>query len=332
MPVTSRSFAILAAIQYEMQKNAAMVYSEQGSTGAGSRADGKTINILQEFGVDRVLARMGQVIEEEWMCGSHLFYSFSVNNNGTGIPSVTSTPGMTQMYNFELMGDVAGRAAYMMGGCTNWPSPPMVLLQGGSSRSNDAVHGQVGTEDAFATQPGLVVVVPHKVYDCKGMMTSLLRGSRPAYYMNYSTESSADIPDEPYVVPIGKCAILQEGTDITIATYGPQHTEVAKAIPELAKAGIKVEYLDVRTLNPFDEATLVASVKKTGRLLATSQGHYTQGFTSHMIAVAAQEVPGAKFRKITWPDVPTPGTPAMIAWLKPDSPKIIDAATKLAKM
>ncbi len=332
MPVTSRSFAILSAIQYEMQKNAAMVYSEQGSTGAGSRADGKTINILQEFGVDRVLARMGQVIEEEWMCGSHLFYSFSVNNNGTGIPSVTSTPGMTSMYNFELMGDVAGRAAYMMGGCTNWPSPPMVLLQGGSSRSNDAVHGQVGTEDAFATQPGLVVVAPHTVYDCKGMMHSLLRGSRPAYYINYSSQSSADIPDEPYTVPIGKSAILKDGKDLTIATYGPAHAQVALAVDELAKAGIAAEYFDVRTLKPFDEDTLIASVKKTGRLLTVSWGYYTQGFGSFMLACCAQAVPGFKCRMISWSDCPNSGTPAMIAWQKPDSPKIVDAAQKLMKL
>jgi pyruvate dehydrogenase E1 component beta subunit len=332
MPVTSRTFAILSAIDTEMKSNPNMVYSEQCAAPSGARADGKTINVLAEFGVDRILSRMGQVIEEEWMCGSTLFYSFSVNNNGTGIPACVQTPGMTQMYNFELMGDVAGRAAYMMGGCTNWPSPPMVLYQSGASRSNDAVHGQCGTEDAFATQPGVVVCAPHLVYDAKGMMTSLLRGSRPAYYINYSTQSSADIPDEAYLVPIGKSAILKEGKDLTIAAYGPAHTEVTKAVDELAKAGIAAEYFDVRTLKPFDEDALVASVKKTGRLLTVSWGYYTQGFGSHMLAVAAQAVPGFKCRIISWSDCPNSGTPAMIAWQKPDSPKIVDAAQKLMKL
>jgi len=332
MPVTSRSFAILDAIDYEMKAQPYMVYSEQGSVGSGSRADGKTIDILKEFGVDRILARMGQVIEEEWMCGSTLFYSFSVNTNGGGIPAVTQTPGMTQLYNFELMGDISGRAAYMMGACTNWPSPPAVLYQGGASRSNDAVHGQVGTEDAFATQPGLLVCVPHKVYDCKGLMHSLLRGNRPCYYINYSTEASADIPDGPFTVPIGKSAILKDGKDITIATYGPAHTEVATAIDTLAKGGINAEYFDVRTLKPFDEDTLIASVKKTGRILCVSWGYYTQGFSSHMLAVLAQAIPGFKCRIISWSDCPNSGTPEMIAWQKPDAPKIVDAAQKVMKL
>lgn len=326
MPVSSRSFAILNAAQLMMQKYPAMVFSEQGSTGGASRADGKAIDIRAEFGVDRIMARFGMPIDEEIEASTALFAA------SMGAPAMAQIPAMSTMYPAELMFNTAGKVRYMMGGGNeNWPVMPLVINQAGGSRRNDAVHGEVGAEEVYAWMAGVKVIVPHKVYDVKGMLISALSDVCPTMFFNYNTEASADIPDEAYVVPIGKSAIITAGTDITIATYGPGHTELIKAMDTLTKAGIKAEYLDVRTLNPFDEQTLITSVKKTGRLLCTSMAHYTQGFTSHMIAVAAQEVPGAKFRKITWPDIPTPGTPAMLAWLTPDAPKIVDAAQKLLK-
>jgi len=331
MPVTSRTFAVLSAVQYEMQKNPLMVYNEQGSTGAGSRADGKTIDIKGEFGVDRILARMGMVIDETQQTACAGYYA-SVD----GVPAVTVLPSMASMFAFELMGNAFGKIRYAYGADTGGynylKGIPLVVRQQGASRANDPTHGEVGEEEAYAWCTGIQVVVPHKVYDCKGMMHSLLRGNRPTFYVDYSSEASADIPDEPYTVPIGKSAILKEGKDLTIATYGPSHPEVAKAVDALAKEGIAAEYLDVRTLKPFDEATLVTSVKKTGRLLTATWAHYTMGFGGWMLACCAQEVPGFKCRMISWPDCPNPGTPEMIAWLKPTSDKIADAARKLMKL
>jgi len=324
MPITPRTFAILSAIQSEMQRQPNLVYSQQGSTGSGSRADGKNIDLLQEFGLDRALARFGQVIDEEWMASSAVTYAAS------GYTACTQLPAMTTMYPAEIMFNTAGKIRYMSGGQF---TVPVVMYQGGSGRGiADAVHAEAGTEEVYAWMAGVKVVCPHKVYDCKGLMASALRANCAVEYLNYSTEASADIPDEPYLVPIGKAQILLTGTDLTIATWPPANVEVEKALPDLTKAGIKVDYFDVRTLKPFDEATLVASVKKTGRLLVVSHGHYTNGFSSFIIAVAAQEVPGAKFRMITFPDCPSPGVAELCNWLKPDAPKIVEAAQKMMKL
>jgi len=314
MPVTSRTFAFLQAVEYEMQKDPYMVYSDQNAIGAAVRSDGKSIDFMAEFGLDRALAKFGQGIDEEWMSGSTIAYALTQIGK-----AVVSLPAMTTMYPAELAFNHMGSWRYASGGQVD--KVPVVVMVGGSGRGakSDYIHAQSGNEVAYASYHGVQTIVPHTVYDCKGMMAAAIQSNRGTILYNYSTEASADIPDEPYAVPMGKANIITQGTDITIATYGSAHPEVASAVTALAKAGIKAEYFDVRTLKPFDEAGLVASVKKTGRLLAVSHGIYHAGFTSHILAVAAQEVPGAKFRMITFPDNPSPGAATMINWLKPDS-------------
>jgi pyruvate dehydrogenase E1 component beta subunit len=141
-----------------------------------------------------------------------------------------------------------------------------------------------------------------------------------------------DVPDEPYTVPIGKAAVRQEGKDITIVAWAPATIEVEKALPELAKANISVEYIDLRTIKPMDVDTLVTSVKKTQRLLVVEHGHYTNGFGSHVLAEVAQKVRGALLKKLSFPDAPAPAAAEMIVWMTPDAPKIVDAAQKMMKM
>ena len=108
--------------------------------------------------------------------------------------------------------------------------------------------------------------------------------------------------------------------------WAPATVDVKTALPEIAKAGISVEFIDPRSLKPLDVDTLVTSVRKTTRLLVVEHGHYTAGFGSHVIAEVVQAVPGVKVRKIAFPDVPGPGAAGMMSWLRPDAPKIVDAA------
>jgi len=107
--------------------------------------------------------------------------------------------------------------------------------------------------------------------------------------------------------------------------------DIAKALPDLAKAGLSVEYIDLRTIKPMDEATLIASVKKTGKLLVVDHGYWSNGFSAHVVATVAQKVTGAKVARITFPDAAGPAAREMIGWLRPDAPKIIDAVTTMVK-
>ena len=323
MPVMSRAFAMLQAIQYEMQQNPLIVYTRQNSIGTSTRADGKSINMLTEFGLNRVLARGGQAIDEDWMVNSTIGCAIA-----TQAPAIVTLPGMTTTYPIEFVFNTMATWNHISGGEARCPVV-LNVSDGGRSAGSGQQHAHVGEASFYANMAGLKVVVPHKVYDIKGLMHAAIRDGGPVVIFTSSGEASADVPDEPFVVPIGKAQILQEGTDITIAAIPPAGVEVEKALPELTKAGIKAEYFDPRTIKPFDEEALIKSVTKTRRLLVVSHGQYTSDFSSHIIAVAAQAVSGAKFYKITFPDAPSPGSGPMVKWMTPDAPKIIEAAKKL---
>jgi len=189
-------------------------------------------------------------------------------------------------------------------------------------------------EALYAQLPGTKVVAPSNAYDAKGLMVASIRDADPVIYLDYGEVKSGeqpDVPDEAYEVPLGKAEIRQQGHDLTVVAWAPATVDVKKALPDLAKAGISVEFIDPRSLKPLDVETLVASAKKTRRLLVVEHGHYTGGFGSHVIAEVVQEVPGIKVRKLAFPDVPGPGSGVMMSWLRPDAPKIVDAAMQLMK-
>jgi pyruvate dehydrogenase E1 component beta subunit len=178
------------------------------------------------------------------------------------------------------------------------------------------------------------VVVPSNAYDAKGLLITALRDPDPVVYYDYGEVKSGqqpEVPDEAYEVPLGSAVVRQQGRDLTIVAWAPATVEVARALPEIAKAGISVEYIDPRTLKPFDVETLVASVRKTRRLLVVEHAHYTGGYGSQVITEAVQEVPGIRARKISFPDVPGPGAGVMMEWLRPDAPKIVDAARQIMR-
>ena len=107
--------------------------------------------------------------------------------------------------------------------------------------------------------------------------------------------------------------------------------DVQKALPQLSKSGINAEFIDLRSLKPMDLETLARSARKTRRLLVVEHGHYTAGFGAHVVSEVVQEVPGVKVRRLAFPDVPGPGAAGMMSWLRPDAPKIIDAAKQLMR-
>ena len=128
-------------------------------------------------------------------------------------------------------------------------------------------------------------------------MIAAIRDPDPVVYLDYGEVKGGeqpDVPDEAYEVPLGKAEVRQQGRDLTLVAWAPATVDVKRALPDIAKAGISVEFIDPRSLKPLDVETLVASVKKTRRLLVVEHGHYTAGFGSHVIAEVVQAVPGVK--------------------------------------
>jgi len=209
---------------------------------------------------------------------------------------------------------------------------PVIIMQPGSGRSSVTQHANTSAEAKFANVPGVITTNPNKVYDVKGMMHAMIRYGGPCVYISYGSEASADVPDEPFVVPLGQGIVRTPGKDLTIVHTPPASLVTEAAVTALAKAGINAEVWEPRTIHPFDDAGLIASVKKTGKLFVVSHGYWTNDFSGHMMAVVAMALPGTKMWRVTYPDAGAPFSTAMNAWMVPDAAKIQDAVQKFVRM
>jgi pyruvate dehydrogenase E1 component beta subunit len=297
-----------------------MLYEYQRPTAVS--ATGQVIDLYKEFGPVRI-PDWGP-IDEEWFVGGAAGLALA------GVRSIAHVPSMCGVRCFDLVFNQVGKLRHMTGGQVNMP---LVIWQDMAGRSAGMAgqHADAGQEALYAAIPGVKVVVPADPYDAKGLMVAALRDADPVVFAHYGAINNVqvDVPDDQYVVPIGEAAIRQEGTDITIVGVGPAAIEINKAAAGLKEAGISAEIIDPRTIKPLPIDPIIASVRKTGRLLAVDHGHETLGLPAEIIARVAMAVPGAKVARITFPDAPPPGSREMIAWMTPDAPKIIEAARKV---
>ncbi|MBI3683955.1 MAG: transketolase [Acidobacteria bacterium] len=320
------AYAQLEAVALEMRKNKDMVFFYEYETPVATSPTGEVLNLVKEFGTLRTSGR-GWAIDETWLVGA------AVGVAAAGSIAVVRLPSMTTLFAIEYIYNQAGKLRSMTGGQA---SMPFVLWQGagGRTRGSAGQHTEVGQEGLYANLPGVKVVVPSNAYDAKGLMIASIRDPDPVIYFDYPEVKSGeqpDVPDEAYEVPIGKGVVRQPGKDITLVAWAPATVEVKRALPLIAKAGISVEYIDPRTLKPLDTGLLAASVKKTRRLLVVEHGHYTNSYGSHVITEVVQAVPGVRAKKLAFPDVPGPGAAGMMSWLRPDAPKIVDAAVQMMR-
>jgi pyruvate dehydrogenase E1 component beta subunit len=249
------------------------------------------------------------------------------------MPVVAKFPYQAELFFVEYVYNQIGKIRSMTGGQAGMT---IVIWISGSRRGqcSSGQHTDVGCEVVYAYMAGIKVVDPSNAYDARDSDRRNPR-SRPRSLSRLQRVASGDqpdVPDEAYEVPIGKAVVRQEGKDLTIVAWAPATVDVAIALPNIAKAGISAEYIDPRTLKPLELDTLVTSAKKTGRMLVVDHGNYTASFSSHVIAEVVQKVPGVKCAKIAYPDAPGPGNAGMMAWMRPDAPKILDAAQKIMKI
>jgi pyruvate dehydrogenase E1 component beta subunit len=326
MAKKSYSYAQLEAVAQEMRANADMVYYYEYQSPTAALPTGEILDLAKEFGSLRT-SGVGWPIDEQWIVGA------AIGAATAGSKAVARIPSMAGIYAIEYVQNQAGKIRSMTGGQA---SMPFVLWVDGAGRSRGMAgqHTDVGMESLYAQLPGMKVVAPSNAYDAKGLLITAIRDPDPVVYLDYSEVKAGeqpDVPDEAYEVPLGKAEIRQQGRDLTLVAWAPATTDVRRALPDLEKAGISVEFIDPRSLKPLDVETLVASARKTRRLLVVEHGHYTAGFGAHVIAEVVQEVPGTKVRRLAFPDVPGPGSAVMMSWLRPDAPKIVDAAVQLMK-
>ena len=198
---------------------------------------------------------------------------------------------MTVNFAFSAMDHIVNEAAkmrYMFGG--QMKVPLVIRTVGGGGRQLGATHSQ--TPDAvFAHFPGLKVVSPGTPYDAKGLLKAAIRSDDPVFFIEHATmyQVRGEVPQEEYIVPIGKSKIQRPGRDATIVTYSKGLDWSLKAASQLAKEGIEVEVVDLRTLRPLDMEPVIASVQRTNRAVVVEEGWRSYGVGAEVAARIQEE-------------------------------------------
>jgi len=314
-------YSALEAVQYEMRQDKNMIWIFELTPPVASTPGKPVINLEKEFGRKRVC---NTGIDEMWMAGCVLGAALA------GSKAATYIPYQGNNMCFEILADHAGKLRHKTGGDAEMPVV-FVLEETGQTPGFAAQHSDYEIDTLYARIPGVKMVIPSTPEDAKGMMHAAIRDPNPVVYMwaNALRTQIADVPDEPFTTPLDKAAIRTEGSDITIVGSGGGMPEVMKAAKQLQANGMGVEAIDLRSLKPMDTDTLVNSVQKTKRLLTVDQSYYTLGPGAEVVARVAENVDGAKFKRIAFPDAPPPASPEMFLWMRPNANNVISAAKKL---
>jgi len=314
-------YAMLEAVQHEMAEDDNTIWIFELTPPVASTPGRPVINLERQFGRKRVV---NTGIDENWMASCVLGAGLA------GTRAATYIPYQGACMPFQLIQNHAGKLRSMTGGDAELPVVFVIELTG-QTPGFGGQHSCYEEDTYYAHIPGVRTVIPSNPTDAKGLMVSALRSRDPVVYLYAAglRELIEDVPDEQYETPLDKAAIRSEGSDLTIVGSGAGMPDVLEAVELLREQGMSVDAIDLRSLKPFDTETLVNSVQKTKRLLTFDQSYYTLCPGAEVIAQVAENVDGARFKRIAFPDAPPPAAPEMFLWMRPSAEHIVSAAKKL---
>src|SRR5512142_1006953 len=291
--------AISQALMEEMDRDPAVfIMGEEVGVWGGSYA--VTKGFYDKYGPDRV---KDTPIAENAIVGAAI-----------GAAMVGQRPVaelMTINFAFSAMDYIVNQAPklhYMFGG--QFEVPLVIRTVGGGGRQLGATHSQ--TPDAiFAHFPGLTVVAPGTPEDAKGLMKSAIRSNDPVLFIEHATmyQVRGDVPDGDYTIPIGQSKVQRPGRDVTVVTYSKGLEISMKAAEAMAKDGIELEVVDLRTLRPLDMEPVIESFKKTNRAVVVEEGWKSYGVGSEIASRIYEEAfdyVDAPVRRVAQDEVPLP--------------------------
>jgi acetoin:2,6-dichlorophenolindophenol oxidoreductase subunit beta len=202
----------------------------------------------------------------------------------------------------------AANWSYMFAGRVSAPVVIRSVINRGGEQG--AQHSQA-LHAMFMHVPGLKVVMPSTAHDAKGLLIAAVQDGNPVLYIDdrWLYDTTDDVPEEMYAVPIGKAAVRRRGRDVTIVATSYMAAEAVKAVATLGTQGIDAELVDLRSLKPWDRDTVFASVVRTGRLVVADAGWQTAGVAAEIVAAIACEIFDALKApavRVCLPDVPAP--------------------------
>lgn len=291
--------AISQALWEEMERDPSVfILGEEVGVWGGTYA--VTKGFYDHFGPDRV---KDTPIAENAILGA------AIGSALTGLRPIAEL--MTINFAFSAMDYIVNQAAkmhYMFNG--QMVLPLVIRAVGGGGRQLGATHSQ--TPDAiFAHFPGLKVVAPGTPADAKGLLKAAIRSQDPVLFIEHATlyQTRGEVPEGDFVVPIGKSTIQRPGKDITLVTYSKMLETSTKAADALAKEGIDVEIVDLRSLRPLDMDPVLESFKKTNRAVIVEEGWKSYGVGSEVatrIYEEAFDYVDAPIKRVAQKEVPLP--------------------------
>jgi 2-oxoisovalerate dehydrogenase E1 component beta subunit len=233
---------------------------------------------------------------------------------------------------FDQIVNQAATLRYRYGGRASVPI--VVRAPSGGGVSGGLYHSQ-NPEAWFVHRPGLKVVAPSTAYDAKGLLKAAIRDDNPVIYFEHKflyRRAKGPVPEGDEIVPIGVAATRREGGDATLLTYGAMVTPSLEAADRMAKEGVEVEVIDLRSLQPLDKAAIFRSLEKTSRVLVVHEDVKTLGLGAELSAMIMEERFGhldAPVLRVTYPDTHAPFSHVLEAANLPNTDKIVDTLRRL---
>ncbi len=236
---------------------------------------------------------------------------------------------------FTLASDMivnhAAKLRYLSGGKSSFPL--VVRMKSGAGFGAGCQHSH-NLEAWAAHCPGLKVVMPSTPADAKGLLKSAIRDPNPVVFIEDMMLYFAPgpVPDGEFLVPIGKADVKREGRDVTVVAWSKMVGVALGTAERLAAEGIDIEVVDLRTIAPLDRETVLASVRKTGRLVVLHEACRTGGFAGEVAAVVMEEAfhsLKAPLRRVTGPDIPVPASPPLERFYIPDEERLMAAVREI---
>ena len=323
MPLMTYLDAIHQGIWEEMERDSS-VFLLGEDIGAYGGAFKVTAGMLEKFGPERVI---DTPISESAIVGA------AVGAALMGLRPVAEMQFMDFIAcGFDQVVNMAAKIHYRWG-----PAVPMVIRgPAGAGVHGGPFHSQ-SNEMWFVHTPGLKVVMPATAYDAKGLIKAAIRDDNPVIFFEHKflyRRIKDEVPADDYVVPLGQAAVRRAGTDIAVITYGAMVWTALEAAQELEKEGLSLEVVDLRTLLPYDEQTVLVSVRKCNKVILLHEDTRTGGMASELAALIAEEAfedLDGPIVRVTAPDTPVPYSPPLEDYFLPNAQKVIAAARKLAE-
>lgn len=314
--------AIRDALAYELRRDPAVLLIGE-DIGAYGGAFKVTQGLIEEFGADRVI--------DTPMAELAMIYA-AVGMSFEGLrPVVEMQFADFISTGFDAIVQFAATTHYRWG----QPVPITIRAPGGGGLRAGPFHSQ-NNEAWFVHTPGLKVVAPATPADARGLLISAIRDPNPVifYETKYLYRSlKGPVPEgEAGIVPIGQAAVRRSGEELTIITYAAMVQEALAAAEALGREGHSVEVLDLRTLKPLDEAGILASARKTGKVLIVHEANRTCGVGGEVAALIAErafEHLDGPIARLAAPDTPVPYSPPLEDAYRPSAAKILVAAREL---